>query len=211
MDMRFRILIIFIWISNIGFGQDFIFKWQVWPSFSKAFTVLIEKNDTKSFIMIKETGANDSIRKKINQNDCDTLTSFLDKYEFSIKGSTIYNPKVRTYHDTKLLSDTNWIQINGDSLRRELIWTQGYYFDKDSNKCYTEAQLMNTLTDGNTYDGEFIKSNITRTFSVYCTRMSAMDFKLNKMIYDLMIKYDGKKDYNQLKDIIDSDEPRVKN
>lgn len=210
MDKRFSILIIFIWISNIGFSQDFKFKWQVWPSFSKSYTVLIEKSNSKSYIMIKETGSNDSIRKKINQNDCDTLISFLDKYDFPIKGSIIYGSKVREYYETKLLPDTNWIQVKGDSLRREIMWVRGYYFDKDSNKCYTESQMMNTWTDGNTYEGEYIQSNIKKTFSVYCVRISYLDFKLNKMIYNFMIKYDSKKDYNQLKNMIESDKPRNK-
>lgn len=151
MDKRFNILIIIIWFSNIGFSQDFKFKWQVWPSFSKSYTVLIEKSNSKSYIMIKETGLNDSIRKNINQNDCDTLISFLDKYDFPIKGSTIYGPKVREYFETKVLADTNWIKIKGDSPRRESILSHGYYFDKDSNKCYTESQMMTSWTDGNTY------------------------------------------------------------
>lgn len=211
MEKRFILLIIFIWINNIGYSQDFKFKWEIWPSFSKSYTVRIEKTNSTSHIIIKETTANDSIVKTINQNDCDTLISFLDKYDFPIKESTIYGPKFRIYVETKLLPDKNWILIKGDSLKLELLESKGYHFDKDSNKCYNEAQMIEEWIDGNTYEGEYIKSNIKRTFSVFCARTSSMDIKLNRLVYNLMTKYDRLSDYYQLKELIESDKPIDKN
>ncbi len=211
MKKRFYILVFFTWICNVGLCQDFNFKWQIWPSLRKAYSVQIEKRDADSYIIIKEFGVDDSIRKNISSNDCDTLISFLDKYNFPIKGNTIYTSTVREYYETNFLPDTNWIQIKGDSIRLEFMYLHGYYLDKDSNKCYTESQLMNTWTDGNTYEGEYINSSIKKTFSFYSARLSLMDFKLNNMICDFIIKYGIEKDYKRLKQVIYADKPRNEN
>jgi len=220
MDKGYSILILVVWNSVIGFSQDFKFEWQAFPSFSdKEYNILVEKKDTTSYLTIKETGTKDSISKKISFKDCDTLISFLDKYDFPkkpIKISIIYGPILREYFETKLLPDTNWFQVNGDSLRRELIWVREFYFDKDSNKCYKEFQKIDHLYHGHTYKGEYIKSNIRKTYSVQSIMtsatdtkwnkgFSAMDFKLNNIIFSFIIKYDSNNDYSQLKNMIEFD------
>jgi hypothetical protein len=208
MGKQIRIIFILLGLSNILYSQDFKFKWQVRPSFSRAYTVKIERNESKSHILIKEIVANDSIKKKIDKSDCDTLVKFLKSYDFPVKGSTINGPIFRKYYDTKLLPDTNWVIFQGDSIRRKQLWWDGYSFDDDSNKYYTEIQKVITWTDGNTYEGEFIDYNNKKTFSVYCARISEKDYGLNKLILHFIIKYDTKNDYARLKEMIERDKPR---
>jgi hypothetical protein len=102
--------------------QDFEFIWRVWPSFDNSYIVIIsEKNSKKSFV-IKQTVSFDSIIKKIKKKDCDTLLSFLNTYDFPNLGSKVYGRKVREYAETITLPDTNWVILNGDSIRRESLW-----------------------------------------------------------------------------------------
>jgi hypothetical protein len=189
--------------------QNFKFSWQLSPSLSTGYKVEVEKNDSRSFILIKETYSLDSIKKEMGKEDCDALEMFLDKYDFPTRGSKVYGPIIREYAETEILSDTNWIVVNGDSIRKELLFAYGYFFDYTLNQCYTENRSVDIWTDGHTYEGEYSKLYPKKVYSVYCERVSALDCELNNMIYRLIIKYDSKNNYKQLKRFIDSDKPKM--
>ena len=145
---------------------------------------------------------------KITENDCDSLISFLKNYDFPTKGNTISGPKFRRYQETVILPDTNWIIVNGDSLRREIMWVQGYEFDPDSNKCFTESKMMWACTDGTTYKGYYKTSDDYKKFSVHSCQISIKDFDLNKLGFDLIDKYNNNNNYSNLKNDIERNKPK---
>lgn len=197
-------ILIFINESN----DDFEFFWKLEPSFENSYQVRINVLNGCHKIAIKKSNSNDSVVERIDKDDCDILISFLDKYNFPIKGNVMAGEIKRNYLDTKFLQDTSLIIVQGDTIRRSSLSHLYYEFDKDSNKCYIELQEMVAWTDGHSYKGYLSISNTTKSFSVYGARTSKLDYQLNKMVVDLICKYDIKTDYSKLKNIIDMDNPK---
>jgi small nuclear ribonucleoprotein (snRNP)-like protein len=198
------ILTIIIGLSKSILCQDIDFTWQISPSFGKAIIV----NVANSNIIIKGNTKDEAIVTKMCKSDYDSLSLFLKKYDFPLKGSTIEGSIIREYYETKLLSDPNWVIFQGDSVRKKSLELKGYLFDIDSNKYYSEIQGFTSWTDGNTYKGELIAFDQKKTFNIYSSRMSEMDYELNKLILYFIIKYDTKNDYARLKAMIEGDKPR---
>jgi len=209
MKHRRLIILLFIFLNLLKINsQDFEFLWEITPFARKAYTVRINQIKNRSTIMIKESYSNDSVVKRIKTNDCDTLIDFLNNYNFPIKGSTIYGSVFKKYIDIVMLPDTNWIIFKGDSIRKVAINWPEYKFDTDSNKYYTEGQMIQTWTDGNTYEGYFLSNNGKRKYKIYCARIDKKDFELNQLVYKLITMYDKKNTYLQLKEVIDADKPQ---
>jgi hypothetical protein len=82
MNRQIILLILIFWTSSFAFSQDFYFRWQFYPSLSKSYTAKIEKRNSENCIIIKGTYSNDSIVKKISNDDCNLLEEFLIKYDF---------------------------------------------------------------------------------------------------------------------------------
>jgi len=208
MRNRTIILILSICLSNLVYSQDFSFTWNISPSLAgRYYTVKINQNDSKREIQLRETVSKQFRTKKIDKKDCDSLFSFLCKYDFSDKGSnTIAGPKFREYIDIKWMPDSNWVILQNDTVRRDLLEIK-YIYDKSQKKYYGEAQMMNTYTDGTDYFGEFITPNTERKFKIYCVRLTDKDYELNILIYGLVVKY-----FNERPDLlkmIESDRPRI--
>jgi hypothetical protein len=195
---------------NSLFGQDFEFVWKIDPSFCKSYSIKIDKKNTDCYIHIYKDRSTDIILKRIKEKDCDLLLHFLSSYDFPIGRMSTKNSIKRNYIDTKILPDSNWLLVKGDSIRRELLWIKHYYFDKDSSKCYGESYLLSTWVDGDTYKGEFTINGETKTFFCYSHDISEKDFELNKMIFRLIRKYDKQNDYKRLGETIMIDRPRKK-
>lgn len=195
---------------NIGNCQNFDFLWQIWPSFSNSYTVKIIQENNKRTITIMESNSNDSIVKKFKKSDIDILISFLDTYDYPIKGSHIIGPITKEYHETILLPDTNWLVVSGDSIRKDFLHARGYIFDTDLNKCYNEIQAHISWTDGCTYKGHLKTFENYKKFDVYSARLSTKDYHLNQLIYKFITSYDKDTSYDRLKFQIDVDKPRNK-
>jgi len=209
-----KTLIILIVLSvkiNISFSQDLKFKWNVWPSFESGYEVIVEKNDSKCFLYITNGNEKESLKKEIPVKDIDSLMTFLESYEFPYRGSSIKDT-IRTYYITKVLTKKNLVSANGLIINLEqLPFKKGlnyYEYDKKLKKCYVEEIICYTFNDGTTYDGEFTTPNSKRTSSVYCVRLSTIDYKLNLMILDLVEKYDTNCQFIGLRRCIESDKPK---
>jgi len=208
--MKTRLLIFCIGISNLVFCQDFNFTWQIHTSLvNRSYIVKITQHDSKRYIYLKKYNWRHFKSKKIDKNNCDSLLSFLNSYDFPTKGSTISRP-YREYIDTKWLADSNLVILHNDTLRRGQL-NENYIFDSDSNKYYCNATWFVSWTDGTTYEGEYITSFGHKDFSVYCVRLNDKDYFLNKLIYSLVIKYYREKQYIYLGDLIEDDKPRKEN
>ena len=134
---------------------------------------------------------------------------FLTDYDFQIKGSTVAKGVFREYHETTILPETNWLLVDGNSVRKEMMSFQGYYFDPDSNKAYTEIRMMTSWTDGCTYEGYLKINGRKNEFHVFSTRLSMQDYQLNKLIYQLITKYDKKHNHSEFKRQIDINMPKT--
>ncbi len=207
---KLMLLFILIFVSIIAKSQDFEFYWETFLFPTGHYKLTVLKNGNKSTIEIfqNQYSGEKLTNKKLKKEDCDSVYQFLMEYDFPVKGSTVYGPKFREYHETVVLADTNWLIVNGDSIRKEIMWVRGYEFDLDSNKCYSEIQRVSSWTDGNTYKGVFLTSDGEKSFSVYCDRVSNQDYNLNRMVYNLISKYDKMNNYEILRKNIESDKPR---
>ena len=208
-----RLILIFIltYSSFIVKSQDFEFTWEtsLFPTGKYKLTILRNGNKRTIEIFQNQYSGEKLTINKLKKEDCDSVYQFLMEYDFPIKGSTVYGPKIREYHETIILPDTNWLIVNGDSLRKEIMWVRGYEFDLDSNKCYSESQMITSWTDGNDYEGKLTTSSGVKSFSVYCARVSKLDYDLNRLIYNLIIKYDKINNYEILRENIESEKPRI--
>ncbi len=204
------LLFILIFVSIITKSQDFEFYWETFLFPTGHYRLTVLRNGKKSTIEIfqNQYSGKKLTTKKLKKEDCDSVYQFLMEYDFPVKGSTVYGPKIREYHETVTLPDTNWLIVNGDSLRKEIMWVRGYEFDLDSNKCYSESQMISSWTDGNDYEGKLTTSAGVKLFSVYCARVSKLDYDLNRLIYNLIIKYDKINNYEILRENIESEKPR---
>ncbi|HLO57857.1 MAG TPA: hypothetical protein VK179_03895 [Bacteroidales bacterium] len=123
--MRFITSVLIAFICNSLYCQDFMFKWQIWPSFNKGYTVFIDRKDNNGIMLINEDGTSRFTKRKVSQKDCALLNSVLETYEFPHKPSILQGAITREYYNTKVLNDTSWVIIDGDSLRRSLAWAHG--------------------------------------------------------------------------------------
>jgi hypothetical protein len=184
-----------------------MFKWQIWPSFNKGYTVFIDRTDNNGFMLINEDGTSRFTKRKVSKKDCDRLNDVLETYEFPHKPSSLLGSVSREYYDTKVQSDTSWVIIDSDTIRRSLAWAHGYFYDRDSAKYYTEQRKVDACSDGILYEGECLRNGIKKTFSVHSCYLSSSDYKLNLLVCDLMIKYNRNNYFIWLRQVIDSDRP----
>ena len=70
----FSIGILFLFVGNLT-GQDFIFSWKFEPTFGKRYKVKVERERNKRKIVIESLYLQDSVKKKIDKSDCDSLFS----------------------------------------------------------------------------------------------------------------------------------------
>jgi len=84
MNKQVTLLALLIISSNCLLSQDFQFKWKAEISLNiNSYTVKVEASKEKRFIQIKEYGSKDSIIKRINKTDCDSLVNILRNDENS--------------------------------------------------------------------------------------------------------------------------------
>jgi hypothetical protein len=208
--MKHFIILILLWIQNSCIAQDFSFKWQIWPFSSTPYTVTIRQNSSVRQIIIKQTLSSDSIIKQMEKFDCDSLMILLKTLKFRIQDNT-EGKVINEYYQTKTFEDTNRLILGRDTIRKGLLRRLGYYFDTDSNKYYRELKSGVFWTDGNIYEGEFMKLDTIKKYSVYCAFISLDEYKINNFIYQLMTKYDNNNSHLVLRQIIYGDKPREKN
>ena len=202
-------LFIILFISN-AFSQDTEFQWQLSPWFNHANSVKIKNNNNINFsIVMNMPKADDSICSKISKTDCDSLMTFLSNYSFKSKGSCVILGVNKEYQNTKLLNDSNWILLNGDSIRFTMLRRIGLMFDKDTNKYYYEVEKMTNWTGWPTnYRGRFfINNQIKKKYDIDSGRISEEDYKLNMIIRNLIKKYFPNQDNSFLLKNIESDKP----
>ena len=196
-----------VWFSNVAFSQVAEFKWQIDPSFSKAYTIKIKKNNTECSIQVNKPKSDDSICSKISVTDCDSLLYFLSNYTFKQKDNCFTLGVTKDYQNTKTLNDPEWILLNGDSVRLSNVLSLFLKYDKDSNKYYYENDKMVCITDGTTYKGRFQLNNLIKEFDIHSGRISEEDYHLNRMMGKLIEKYFINQDYSILLKEIESDKP----
>lgn len=213
------ILIVFIFNLTFIFSHDIKFKWIVDPSLGVSYEVEIVKQNSNCYFQIKNDRTMETFKEKITDDEFNSFDNFLSNYDFPKRGG-FYCDTIQTFFETKVLPDTNWVSVNGDSLRIEQMpyyvkkskyyekTTDSFYeYDRASKRCYTIYFKCNGITDGTTYRGEFIKCNLVKNYSLICTRLSAIDYKLNMLILALVKKYDmNRKLFEQLK-FIEKDRP----
>lgn len=201
-------LILFILTTNSILSQAIAFKWKE-SCMGYRNTLNIEKKGTKYYMQLTSSSLNKSIKTKIKADESEKIFSLLDEYDFPLKGN-FFKDTTRTYYNTELLADSNWVFVNGDSIRielMELIPIKGYSYDKKLKKCYSELGKCIIWTDGTTYDGEYTTPITVKKYSVYCSRISEKDYKLNLLIAELIRKYDKEKAFTRLIKEIESDRP----
>jgi hypothetical protein len=199
MNKQISFLLFIIWFTINAFSQDSEFKWSINASMGGcSYTVKIEKKDTNCRIQINLPKSDDSICSKISKTDCDSLMTFLSNYSFKYKGSSIVLETRKEYQNTKLLNDSNWILLNGDSIRLSGARRTGLMFDKDTKKYYYESDKMVNITDGTDYRGKFVTNTQTKEFDIHSGRISEEDYKLNQIIGNLIKKYFSTQDYSIL-------------
>jgi hypothetical protein len=202
-------LLLIIWTANQAFCQDFGFTWRISPSLAgPCYGVKIVQSKNKRVIQLQEDRSGLKKTIQIEKKDCDSLISFLNQYEFPDKSSNIIEgPKHREYLDYKLLSDSSWIVIANDTVRREYL-DMKFLYDHDLKKYYQETQSMSIFTDGTMYEGEFTTPNEEKRYSIYCAKLADKDHVLNDMIYSFVIKYFKKDQYKYLGKMIENDKPK---
>lgn len=206
------ILIVFVCNLTLIFSQDMTFKWSVNPSLGGVrHEVEIMKLNSKCYFQIKNTSTKKTLKKKITFDEFNSFDNFLSNYDFPHRGSG-YCDTIQTFFETKILPDTNWVSVNGDSLRIKQMpyyvekskyqekTTDGFYeFDRVSKKCYTIILSCNGINDGTTYKGEYNKDDLVKKYSLFCTRLSTIDYELNMKVLALVKKNDVEGDlYKQL-------------
>jgi len=204
---RIGLFIFIVWFNNVAFSQVSEFKWQTYPSFSKAYTIKIKKNNSKRCIQVNKPNSNDSIWSKISVTDCDSLLDFLSNYTFKQKDNCFSLGVIKDYQNTKTLDDPDWILLNGDSVRLSNALSLFLKFDKDSNKYYYENTKMCCITDGTIYMGRFQINNQIKVYDIHSGRISEEDYRLNRIMGKLIKKYFPNQDYSRLLKEIESDKP----
>jgi len=214
------ILIVFVFNLSLVFCQDITFKWSVNPSLGPVgHEVEIVKHNSKCYFQIKNTHTKKTLKKKITVDEFNCFDKILTNYNFPCRGNS-YCDTIQTYFDTEILPDTNWVYVNGDSLNIKQMpcydnkskyynkIIDGYYeYDRVLRKCYIIMLNCYSGTDGTTYKGEYTKEDSVKKYSLYCSRLSDIDYKLNMDILALVKKYDQKGNlYKQLR-IIEKDTP----
>jgi len=212
--MKKVVIILIVLVCNLTliFSQDIKFKWSVNPSLGGVRHVVeVVKLNSKCYFQIKNTFTKETLKKKITIDEFNSFDNFLSNYDFPRRGGE-YCDTIQTFFETKILPDTNWVSVNGDSLRIKQMpyyvekskyhekTTDGFYeYDRASKKCYTIILKCNSITDGTTYKGEYIKNDFVKNYSLQSSRLSTTDYKLNKIVLALVKKYDVKGDlYKQL-------------
>lgn len=208
MNKQISIFLFIIWFSNTAFSQNSEFQWHFSPSFNHAYTMKIKNNNNTNFsIQMNMPNFNDSILSKMSETDCDSLIAFLSKYSFKTKDNCFILDIKKEYQNTKLLNDSNWILLNGDSIHITMLRLKGLMFDKETNKYYYESYRMNCITDGSTYKGRFLTNNQIKEYNIHSGRISDEDYKLNRIIGNLIKKYFSNQDYSVLLKQIEKDKP----
>jgi len=208
MNKQISLLLFIIWFSINAFSRDSEFKWHINASLGGcSYNVKIEKKDTNCRIQMNKPKSIDSICSKISKTDCDSLTTFLSSYSFKFKGNEVILGTNKEYQITKLLNDSNWILLNGDSIRFSMLRLNGLMFDKEANKYYYESYKMVYITDGTDYRGKFVTNNQTKEFDIHSGRISEEDYKLNRIIGNLIKKYFSTQDYSILLNHIANNKP----
>ena len=199
MHKQISFLLFIICFTIHTFSQDSEFVWHINASLGGcSYTVKVEKKDTNCVIQINLPKSDDSIYTKISKTDYDSLTTFLSNYSFKYKGNVVTLRTNKEYQKTKLLNDSNWILLNGDSIRFFMLRLKGLMFDKDVNKYYYESYDEVIITDGTTYEGKFVIENQTKEYRIHSGRISEEDYKLNRIIGNLIKKYFSSQDYSIL-------------
>ena len=206
--MKKYLIIFILLILQIEFAssQDFEFYWQIFTS-NNYYSVRIVNYKSKSTIMIKETFEDESIMNKLKKNDSDTLVSLLNKYNFPIKGNKTYTI-TKEYKNTIKLPDTNFLLVNGDTIIKDNMWLDNYEFDNDSNKVYNYFLFCKAGSGGTTYKGYYKTKDEYKKYSVYCSRISILDYKLNMFVYYLISKYFSKTKYTDVHENIKTNKPK---
>lgn len=208
MNKQISFLLFIICFTINAFSQDSEFKWLINASMGGcSYTVKIEKKDTNCRIQMNLPKSDDSICSKISKTDCDSLMTFLSNYSFKFKGGEVMLGTIKEYQNTKLLNDSNWILLNGDSIRLSGARLKGLIFDKDTKKYYYESYKMVNFTDGTHYKGEFISNNESKKFDIHSGRISEEDYKLNRIIGNLIKKYFSTQDFSILLNHIANNKP----
>ena len=215
MNKYHSILILCTVFTLNSYSQNSQFIWNR-NTMGLSDNIQIEKKNSKCFLTISNSYSHKSLRKKIKPDECNKLFEFLDNYEFPYKWNSELRDTLRTYYDTKILPDTNWIYANGDSINlKKLPYTKHneyyYEYDKKLKKCYCDFIRCHLFNDGSSYTGEYIKQDKKRTYNIYCMRLSPNDYKLNMILMDLIAKYDKGGKFMKLKKNVESDKPRNKN
>jgi hypothetical protein len=207
--MEKYIYLILLFSADKIFCQDFQFKWKITPSFSDSYNVTITRIGSNRAIKITSSISKDTTTRRLGKNKCNKLIEYLSHYQFKFIGRESNGPIHRNYTDTKFMSDTLWVMIDEKKYWKSLLDVYGYYFDKDSNKYFSETITQSYCLDGTDYDGELIIGKEKKRFSVACSGVTLGDYNLNIMIYRSIQKYFRKSYMTKLKYAIESDKPRI--
>ena len=190
MKKQICLLLLILGFSNRLFCQDTEFIWRLNSSLGGyAYSVKIEKTNSNCSIKFCNENPKDSAFASLDDSDCDSLFNFLSKYTFKTKGSSKILEIVKDYQEIKLLNDSNWILLKGDSIRLETAILNGLIYDKIAKKYYYENYKVIAWTDGITFSGKLKLNNMTNIFNIYSGRISEEDYTLNKIIVSLVKKY----------------------
>lgn len=202
---RLTLYFVFSIFSLNVFGQNFTFFWSEY-SMGSANEILVEKKDSNCTLIAKDKFTDQSFKQKISAKDCSQLYDFLKNYDYKNLGSTI-RKTVRTYYETEFIQDSSKVVVNQDTIWLELIPVLGYDFDKKSNKFFKEITEYNTWTDGTTYSGEFATSERSEKYSIYRSRLTQIDYQLNQLLADLILKYDENRFFEKISSKLINDKP----
>lgn len=201
-----KIIMIFIFSflsQNFTNCQNIKMIWEAIPTYGNSYKVVVNNK----FIKIKSDLSKDSIIKEIAEEDFIKLMYFFNNNSFPIKGNTI-KKIIKEYYETVFLEDSNWILLNGDSLRSNILRLQGFYFDPISKRYYKEIKAYNTWTHGTDFKGIYKKNGCVKEFKFYSARISEQDYQLNNLIKNLVKKYDTRGEFNGLLELIESYKPK---
>lgn len=195
------LLIVMFGLYLCVFSQDAYFVWNLTPATGHKYNLIFNLDDSNPSLQLKQSPYIDSLKVEINKEDVNKITTFLDNYDFPHKGSNILYPSEseRTYFDTKVLDDSTWVLVNGDSLRLELMPVKGYSYDKLQKRCYKEGNTVIFVVGGSYYEGVYLKNGVKRDYIIHTGQIRRKDIELNALILELVAKYDCNDKYIQLK------------
>lgn len=87
---------------------------------------------------------------------------------------------------------------------------KGFYYDTIVSKFYSETQAINQWTDGCHYKGTIHSGEMKKSFYYHDSQMRTQDEHLNKIILGLIRKYDTKKAFQPLQNLLNLDQPKQK-